>query len=253
MRTWINGKTHLAAMLGLLLLGFDWVPARAEYLIDNLTRTDSQGEFGIDTQFSPLLSEAPYYGQTFTISDTNQLAKTLQFSLKYHDLGGTPSDLTFHVLLTTMTGAETTARPDTVLYESGDLTLSRSQTDFTPFLVDLGATPLLANEVYAFVLDADVTRGSTTLALADTGLRNEYAGGYFFCLLNPPSGGDRATNFAMSTLQVPGNGTSDLAFRLSTNTIVAVPEPASLALTGLGLAGLIGGHAWRRRRKSVQG
>ena len=85
---------------------------------------------------------------------------------------------------------------------------------------------------YMFVSASDTTAGTV-----GNGLGNLVGGGYELATTNPYSGGD--------TLRGNGGTTGwDQDFELKTNTVVAVPEPSSTALLGLGGLALI-----LRRRK----
>jgi len=206
-----------------------------------------------------LSNGAAYYGQTFIAPGAGNggrsVAKDLTFTITNTFLGPTQ----FRVLVTEVEGDTSPPsstgiidlNPTNVLFESSDLFFSPDyaalpngfppDSNLQEITVSFGGLPLDANRTYAFLIDAFVLFDGVQNATSFLAGSSSYSDGQFFFLPNPP-GSDRETNFASDWIsyQTPG---IDLNFSMN---FVPVPEPATLALFGLGLAGI----GFSRRKKA---
>jgi hypothetical protein len=205
-----------------LALGFA-APASATVVIDqNFVTTDHPDNgtgLGITTTS---------LGQTFTVGVTGKLAAVefniLKFSGMTGDVtvdirslaGGAPDSLASNAL-----ASATVANGDIATY-------GPSPYAWTTILVDFSAANIMvtAGDMLSFVLSSPIGQ--------EFGVQTDYTDGY--------AGGSRWSQNG------DGNAFDELADAdLAFNTYVDLPEPGTLAVFGLGLAGL----AFARRRKAA--
>lgn len=185
-------------------------------------------------------NRANYWAQSFVAPA--DVIESLNFEM-FPSLG--PDGADFKVLLTETIRDSTGIRPTNVLFESDLITASWNGGSSVPIDVDFGALSIVANERYAFVLDAfSAADGLIGTAGMYTNEGILHKGEFFF--LSAKSSGTREEHFAQDWSGFASTE-RDLVFNLtfSGNVVPSVvPEPATILLLGSGLLGL----AFRRRK-----
>lgn len=186
-----------------------------------------------DFTLSGFGSSEVYRGETLRLpSGPAALANSLTVFV------GPTSDFgaSFHVLVTDV-DTSTGFHPTNIIFESGTLNVLSLTRAPDEFVVDLGGLLLQPEHDYAWILDYFVVGDPTAHVDMGTGL-GSYPDGTAFSFPNGPffPAETRQDHFASTNWFVQQN--QDFAFQLNF-TPVAVPEPATLLLFGLGLGGLL--------------
>jgi hypothetical protein len=223
--------TAAALVLGAILGGTG--SARADFIIDTTpfwNGTSSIGTFGIpDTQT---------YGQVITTPSGTTALKSFTFYLNL------PNTLAFNGEVYAWDGFKATGGS---LYESGTMSGSGSG-QFDPVTFTPGGLVLKSGQQY--VLFASSSRQNTGHSGSGTWAQPQsqdvYSGGGFVFLNN---GNNPALWTSQNWTQNYLGPGSDLTFKAVFTDPPTNPEPSSVALLAIGLAGLIMGEFHRRGRR----
>lgn len=222
---WSNLKCAALLSAGMLICSAN----ASATLLDNTARVGGIQPFGAPASAT--------YGQTFTVGADNILNGFSLYLDAYYEGEGSTLDVRGYV------ASWDGSKVNSILYTSTTRTIAATDTN-VEFAFDTGALVLSPGAQYLLFLSASGLGPQAPLSFIMPHTGPTYAGGQFMYV---NSGMDLSRVFADEWNPL-GVYDTDIAFKAllsQANHANPVPEPASLALLGLGLMGLAG---WRRKR-----